>query len=72
MRWLQGRDANRRLTRAIKAGKARERLPALVQHIGGQMQAWVEEQGGPFLLDGRDCQACAACSCASVLGSAVQ
>lgn len=38
-------------------------MPALVKHIGAQMQAWAEEQGGPFLLDGPDCQACAARLC---------
>lgn len=56
MRW-QGRDANRKLQRAIKAGKARERLPALVAGLGARAAAWAEAEGRPFLWDGEDFQA---------------
>ena len=53
----QGRDANRKLQRAIKAGKARERMPALVQSMHDLLDGWMEEQGCPFLYDGRDYKA---------------
>ena len=53
----QGRDANRKLQRAIRAGKARERMPALVQHMHSLLDGWMEEQGGPFLYNGRDYKA---------------
>ena len=53
----QGRDANRKLQRAIKAGKARERMPALVQSMHGLLDGWMEEHGCPFLYDGRDYKA---------------
>jgi hypothetical protein len=52
----QGRDANRRLQRAIRAGKARERLPALVAGLGARAGAWAEAEGRPFLWDGEDFQ----------------
>jgi hypothetical protein len=52
----QGRDANRRLQRAIRAGKARERLPALVVGLGARAGAWAEAEGRPFLWDGEDFQ----------------
>ena len=50
----QGRDANRRLQRAIKAGKAREGMPLLVQGLRKQLEGWAEDRGCPFLLDGCD------------------
>lgn len=55
----QGRDANRRLQRAIKAGKAREGLPLLVQGLRLQLEGWTDDHGCPFLLDGRDYRVCA-------------
>ena len=55
--WWQGRDANRKLQRAIKAGKARERMPLLVQHLRGLLDSWMEEHSCPFLYDGRDYKA---------------
>ena len=50
----QGRDANRKLQRAIRAGKARERLPALLAALGARAAAWAEAEGRPFLWDGQD------------------
>ena len=45
---MQGRDANRRLQRAIRAGRARERLPAVVQHVTDALAAWRETYARPF------------------------
>lgn len=50
----QGRDANRKLQRAIRAGKARERLPALLAALGARAAACAEAEGRPFLWDGQD------------------
>ena len=37
---LQGRDANRKLQRSIKAAKMRERLPALLAVAEQAVQEW--------------------------------
>ncbi|BDA44904.1 65-kDa microtubule-associated protein 4 [Coccomyxa sp. Obi] len=50
----KGRDANRKLQRAIKAGKARDRMPAVIEHMQGMMEAWLESEGRTFVYDGRD------------------
>lgn len=51
---VQGRDANRKLQRAIKAGKARDRMPAVIEHMQGRMEAWLESEGRAFVYDGRE------------------
>ncbi|KAK9845994.1 hypothetical protein WJX81_007981 [Elliptochloris bilobata] len=53
----KGRDANRKLQRAIRAGKARERLPALVAALGARVATWAEAEGRPFLWDGEEFEA---------------
>ena len=51
---VQGRDANRKLQRAIKAGKARDRMPAVIEHMQGMMEAWLESEGRTFVYDGNN------------------
>lgn len=53
-RAMQGRDANRKLQRAIKAGKARDRMPTVIEQMQGMVEAWIESEDRPFLYDGRD------------------
>lgn len=50
----QGRDANRKLQRAIKAGKTRERMPAMLDRVRDALNEWRETEGASFLYDGRD------------------
>ncbi|KAI8473021.1 MAG: hypothetical protein J3K34DRAFT_457577 [Monoraphidium minutum] len=50
----KGRDANKKLQRAIKAQKCRERLPAMAAAVRGALAAWREAEGAAFLYDGRD------------------
>jgi hypothetical protein len=50
----QGRDANQKLQRALKAQKLRERLPALAAAVRAGLQEWAESEGAPFLYDGAD------------------
>ncbi len=52
----QGRDANQKLQRAIRAGKMRERLPSLIDALRAAMAAWRDAEGAPFLYDGRNYQ----------------
>ncbi len=52
----QGRDANRKLQRAIKAGKARDRMPAVIEQMQSMLEAWAESEDRPFLYDERDYQ----------------
>jgi hypothetical protein len=42
---LQGRDANKRLQRAIRAGKLRERLPSLIEELRVLLAEWKEGEG---------------------------
>ncbi|WIA37030.1 hypothetical protein OEZ86_014014 [Tetradesmus obliquus] len=50
----KGRDANRKLQRAIKAKKLRERLPGLLGEVRARLAEWRESEGAPFTYDGRD------------------
>ncbi|KIZ07743.1 hypothetical protein MNEG_0212 [Monoraphidium neglectum] len=50
----KGRDANKKLQRAIKAQKMRERLPAMSGAVRRGLAEWRETEGAPFLYDGRD------------------
>lgn len=52
----QGRDANKRLQRAIRATKLRERLPAMLSELRGRLLEWRECEDKPFLYDGKDYQ----------------
>ncbi len=51
---LQGRDMNQRLQRANKAKVMKEHLPARVDKLQKQLEAWQLTEGGPFLYDGSD------------------
>lgn len=42
---MQGRDANKKLQRAIKAGKLRDKLPAMVQELRGLLAEWKDCEG---------------------------
>lgn len=48
----RGRDANKRLQRAIRASKLRERLPAMLDEVRTALGAWRCTEGVPFLYDG--------------------
>eukprot|EP00775_Hariotina_reticulata_P001328 gene1328-1672_t len=52
----KGRDANKRLQRAIRATKLRERLPAMLSELRGRLLEWRECEDKPFLYDGKDYQ----------------
>jgi hypothetical protein len=51
---MQGRDANRKLQRAIKAGKIRDRLPSVIDQLAAALDEWLENEGCPFMYDGQD------------------
>lgn len=51
---VQGRDANRKLQRSIKAGKQRERMPSLVEQLRQVLTHWQMENRQPFTYDGWD------------------
>lgn len=53
---LQGRDANRKLQRAIKAGKIRDRMPAMLDQMAAALDDWLESEGRPFMYDDKDYQ----------------
>ena len=53
LQW-QGRDANRKLQRSIKAGKQRERVPGLVEQLRQVLTHWQMEHRLPFTYDGFD------------------
>ncbi|GBF94150.1 hypothetical protein Rsub_07137 [Raphidocelis subcapitata] len=50
----KGRDANRKLQRALRAQKLRERLPALAAAVRSGLDAWREAEGSTFDYDGSD------------------
>jgi hypothetical protein len=50
----QGRDANKKLQRAIKAKKLRERLPGMLVEVRSRLAEWRDSEGAPFTYDGRD------------------
>ena len=50
---LQGRDANRRLQRSIRASRQRDRLPALLEHVLGLLAEWQVQEGSAFTYDGQ-------------------
>lgn len=62
----QGRDANRKLQRAIKAKKLRERLPGLLGEVRARLAEWRESEGAPFTYDGRDYEVRAERTCCVV------
>ena len=51
---VQGRDANRKLQRSIKAGKQRERLPGLVEQLRQVLTNWQMQHRLPFTFGARD------------------
>jgi hypothetical protein len=51
---VQGRDANKKLQRAIKAKKLRERLPGMLAEVRSRLAEWRDSEGAPFTYDGRD------------------
>lgn len=59
---LQGRDANRKLQRSIKAGKQRERMPSLVEQLRQVLTHWQMDHRQPFTYDGWDYKV--SCPCA--------
>lgn len=50
----KGRDANRKLQRAIKSQKQRERMPALLAALRAALAEWQVTEGSAFAYDGRD------------------
>jgi hypothetical protein len=50
----QGRDANRKLQRAIRAAKQRDRMPALLEAVVDVSHEWSVTEGEPFMYDGCD------------------
>ncbi len=50
----QGRDANRKLQRAIRAAKLRDRMPALMDAVADATHEWAVSEGEPFRYDGQD------------------
>jgi len=53
----QGRDSQRNLQRSIAARKVRDGLPGLVAALVAHADEWAVQEGGPFMLDGRDLKA---------------
>ena len=54
---VQGRDANRKLQRSIKAGKQRERLPSLVEQLRQVLTQWQMQHRIPFTYGSQDYKA---------------
>ncbi|KAF6264709.1 microtubule associated protein-domain-containing protein [Scenedesmus sp. NREL 46B-D3] len=50
----KGRDANRKLQRAIRAKKLREHLPGMLSEVRERLAEWRGSEGAPFTYDGRD------------------
>lgn len=50
----KGRDCNKKLRRAIKAGKLREKMPALVEKLHLAISDWERSEQRPFVFDGVD------------------
>lgn len=48
----KGRDCNRKLKRAIKAGRFRDRFPAALQQLRSVIVDWERLEHKPFILDG--------------------
>ena len=53
---IQGRDANRKIKRAISAGKQREQLPGMVAQASLALQEFRDQEGRSFAYDGLDYQ----------------
>lgn len=51
---VQGRDANRKLQRAIRAAKLRDRMPVLMDAVADATHEWSVTEGEPFRYDGQD------------------
>ena len=47
----KGRDCNRKLQRAIRAGRLREKLPEKVEDLRDAILCWEQEEGHPFVFD---------------------
>eukprot|EP00798_Chlamydomonas_sp_ICE-L_P030415 gene30415-35420_t len=50
----KGRDANRKLQRAIRAGKQRDKMPVLVAAVRTATHEWRITEGEPFTVMGQD------------------
>ena len=50
----RGRDSNRKLQRAIKAGKLRDRLPSMIEKLDSVIMEWERTEHQPFVFDGVD------------------
>jgi hypothetical protein len=51
---LQGRDANARLQRSLRAQRLREVLPGLLASLRHTLESWSLTEGAPFMYDGQD------------------
>lgn len=52
---IAGRDSNRNLQKALKVGKTRDRMPAIIDKLRSEMTAW-EEVGVLWTLCTNSCQ----------------
>lgn len=50
----RGREQNRKLQRALKAGKVREKLPEKLQQLEEAISTWEQAEGQPFIYDGKN------------------
>jgi len=50
----KGRDCNRKLQRAIRAGKLRDRIPSLAERLVVAIMDWERTEHQPFVFDGLD------------------
>ncbi|CAD7697456.1 unnamed protein product [Ostreobium quekettii] len=50
----KGRDCNRKLQRAIKAGRIRDRMPEKVEELRALITEWEQEEGCPFIFEDVD------------------
>ncbi|GMH38817.1 hypothetical protein BSKO_06715 [Bryopsis sp. KO-2023] len=48
----KGRDCNRNLQKALKVGKIRDKMPAMVENLREALMMWEQTQGCPFIFDG--------------------
>jgi hypothetical protein len=82
---VQGRDANSRLQRSIRAQRLRDALPSLAVSLRTRLEAWALAQGGgaPFLYDSADyaptlaailaeCEEASGCAAAKAAARAAQ
>lgn len=50
----QGRDANAKLQRSIRAQKLRDALPTIVAGLAQRLEEWELAEGSPFMYDGKE------------------